>query len=255
MLARLISLLLLVLTRDGVVHRFDGHHDTTATFARATAVAALADGRVAVLAGGRLLVDGKALPGRFDDERALAGGDGLWSLSVAGVSRVDLRSGKRHARARRAARAPRHCRRRRSVRRADGEIVLVGTGRTWKVAGRPIAIAAGDGKLYVATKAGPLVEIDRTSGAQRDLGLGGWWGTIALAYADHALYAVTVAGKLWRIDPAAREKTIVAMDGWQGAIDLSVLLRKLRESWDARRNIPASRWSCSTPPTPRSPIG
>src|SRR5271167_3429022 len=94
MLARLISLLLLVLTRDGVVHRFDGHHDTTAAFARASAVAALADGRVALLAGGRLLVDGKPVPGRFADERALAAGDGLWSLSVAGVSRVDLRTGK-----------------------------------------------------------------------------------------------------------------------------------------------------------------
>jgi len=223
MLARLIPLLLLVLTRDGVLHRFDGHHDTTAAFARATAVAALADGRVAVLAGGRLLVDGKPLPGRFDDERALAGGAALWSRSAAGVSRVDLRTGKRTL----ALVEPRahllaadgddaFCER-------DGEIVQVGTARAWKVAGRPIAMAAGGGKLYVATKAGPLVEVDRATGAQRDLGLGEWWGTLGLAFHDGALYAVTIAGKLWRIDPARREKTIVAMDGWQGAIDLSVL--------------------------------
>jgi len=75
----------------------------------------------------------------------------------------------------------------------------------------------------VATKAGPLLELDRASGAVRDLGLGDWWGTVALAWSDGALYAVTVAGKLWRIDPARNEKTIVAMDGWQGAIDLAVL--------------------------------
>jgi len=93
MLARLIPLLLLVLGRDGVLHRFDGHHDTTARFARAAGVTALADRRVAVLADGRLFIDGKPIPGRFEHERALAAGDGLWSLSPAGVSRVDLRAG------------------------------------------------------------------------------------------------------------------------------------------------------------------
>jgi len=79
----------------------------------------------------------------------------------------------------------------------------------------------------VATKAGPLLELDRKSGATRDLGLGDWWGTVALAWSDGALYAVTVAGKLWRIDPARPDgtaaKTIVAMDGFQGAIDLAVV--------------------------------
>ncbi|HEX9102479.1 MAG TPA: hypothetical protein VF997_09755, partial [Polyangia bacterium] len=220
---RLLPLLLLVLTRDGVLHRFDGRHDTPTAAARATAVTALDDRRVVVLAGGRLTVDGKALPGRFDGVRALAGGAELWARDVAGVSRVDLRTGKLtlalvepNAHLVAADGKDAFCER-------DGEIVQIGTSRTWKVAGRPIAMAAGDGKLYVATKAGPLVEIDRASGAQRTLPLGDWWGTIALAWGEHALFAVTVAGKLWRIDPNRGEKTIVAMDGWQGAIDLSVL--------------------------------
>jgi hypothetical protein len=216
MLARLIPLLLLVLGRDGVLHRFDGHHDTTARFARASGVTVLADHRVAVLA----------------DERALAAGDGLWTLSPAGVSRVDLRSGTLtlalvapHARLL-AADGPD------AFTEVDGELVQIGAPpaaavRRWKVAGRAIALAAGGGKLYVATKAGPLLELDRATGTTRDLGLGDWWGTVALAWADGALYAVTVAGKLWRIDPARPDgkaaKTIVAMDGFQGAIDLSVL--------------------------------
>src|SRR4051794_21940088 len=93
MLARLIPLLLVVLTRDGVVHRFDGHHDTTATGPAASAIAVVAH-RTVVLAGGKLSVDGKPLAGRFDEVRALAGGDELWALSVAGVSRVDLRTGR-----------------------------------------------------------------------------------------------------------------------------------------------------------------
>ena len=104
-----------------------------------------------------------------------------------------------------------------------GVLVEVGSDRRWKVAGRPIALAAADGRLYVATKEGPLWQIDRKSGQQTDLQLGDWWGTLALAAGGGQLWAVTVAGKLWHIDPARRQKTIVAMDGWQGAIDLSVL--------------------------------
>jgi hypothetical protein len=224
MLARLIPLLLLVLTRDGVVHRFDGQHDTTTKVARATAIAALDDGRVAVLASGRLTVGDKPVPGRFDEVQALAGGAELWAVSIAGVSRVDVRTGKLtlalvepHAHLVAVDGADAFVER-------DGAIVQVGTARTWKVGGHPIALAAGRGKLWVATKAGPLVEIDRATTKQRTLPLGDWWGTIKLAYGgEHALYAVTVAGKLWRIDPPRDGKTIVAMDGWQGAIDLSVL--------------------------------
>ena len=223
MLARLLPLLLLVLTRDGALHRFDGHHDTAAAIARAAAVTALAGGRVAVLAAGRVTVDGKPLPGRFDDVRALAGGALLWARTDGAVVQIDLRSGKRAT----VLELPRLHRLAADgadvFAEADGDVVHVGTPERWKVPGQPIALAAGDGKLWLATKAGPLVELDRKSGKQRTLPLGDWWGTLALAYGDHALYAVTVAGKLWRIDPAKNEKTIVAMDGWQGAIDLSVL--------------------------------
>ncbi len=223
MVARLLPLLLLVLGRDGVLHRFDGTHDTTAKAPRATAIAALDDKRVAVLAGATLTVGDKPVPGRFDDVRALAAGAQLWARTDGAVVQIDPRSGKRVTlldlpRVHRLAADGNDL-----FAEADGDILHVGTPERWRVPGQPIALAAGDGKLYAATKAGPLVEIDRASGKQRVLPLGDWWGTIALAYGDHALYAVTVAGKLWRIDPAKNGKTIVAMSGWQGAIDLSVL--------------------------------
>jgi hypothetical protein len=218
----LFSVLLLLLTRDGTLHRFDGHHDTTAKVVGATAIAALGS-RVAVAAGNRILVDGRAVPGRYAGVRALAAGTSLWALTVAGASRVDVDYGgltlelvdpRAHLIAADGDAA---------FVESDGTIVQVGGGRNYKVPGRPIALAAGDGKLWVATREGPLFELDRASGTRRELGLGDWWGTVGLAYADHAIYAVTVAGKLWRIDPVKREKTIVAMDGWQGAVDLSVL--------------------------------
>jgi hypothetical protein len=56
MLARLLPVLVLVLTRDGVLHRLQGAEQTTEAVPRATAVAALDDGRVAVLADGRITV-------------------------------------------------------------------------------------------------------------------------------------------------------------------------------------------------------
>jgi hypothetical protein len=147
----------------------------------------------------------------------------LWARTDGAVVQIDLRSGKRAT----VAELPRVHRLAadgaRVFAEADGVVIEAGSPRRWKVAGRPIALAAGDGKLWVATKEGGLWEIDRASSQQHELQLGDWWGTLGLAYADHALYAVTVAGKLWRIDPHERTKTIVAMDGWQGAIDLSVL--------------------------------
>jgi hypothetical protein len=218
----LVALLLLVLTRDGNVHRFDGHSDTTAKAPQASAIAVVAN-RTVVLAGGKLTVDGKPVPGRFDDVRALAGGEQLWALTPDSVLSIDTRTGKRA----KLLEMPRLHRLAVDGHDAfaehDGVINHVGAGEGWNVHGQPVALAAGDGKLWVAMKSGPLVEIDRASGKQRVLPLGDWWGTIALAYGDHALYAVTVAGKLWRIDPQKDQKTIVAMDGWQGAIDLAVL--------------------------------
>ncbi|MDB4967156.1 MAG: hypothetical protein JWN44_2845 [Myxococcales bacterium] len=221
--AWLFSLLLLVLTRDGVLHRLDAGKDTTQPAPRATAMAVLDGGRVAILAGATLTVDGRRVPGKFGDLRALAGGALVWGATDAAVVSIDPKSGARAT----LATVPRLHRITAAgaalFAEADGVILEVGMPRRWKVNGRPVALAAGAGKLWVATKEGPLWEIDCTSGGQRDLKLGDWWGTLALAYGDGGLYAVTVAGKLWRIDPQGRTKTIVAMDGWQGAIDLSVL--------------------------------
>ncbi len=230
----MLALLLLVLTRDGVIHRLqDGREQSIQAAPQASAVATLADGRVAVLAGARLTIaaDGAAarnrtIPGHFGDVKALAGGRALWALVGDGAVRIDVSSGQRE----RVVTLPRA--HRLAVDRAgdalfveaDGVIVEAGTSRSWRVPGRPIALAAAAGKLWIATKEGPLFEIDRATASQRDLGLGNWFGTLGLAAtADGQLFAVTVAGKLWRIDPQRREKTIVSMDGWQGAIDIAVL--------------------------------
>ena len=227
MLARVVSLLLLVLTRDGVLHRLQGDQQTTEPAAGATAMAACDDGRVALLARGCIsLVERgrrRAVPGRFADARALACGASLWALVPGAVVRVDARRGTRTT----AIALPRA----RLVAaegaavfvEADGVVVEAGAPRRWTVPGHPIALAAGDGKLYVATHEGPLWEIDRATGKERDLGLGDWWGVLGMAAGGRQLFVATVSGKLWRIDPAARTKTIVAMDGWQGAIGLSVL--------------------------------
>jgi hypothetical protein len=224
--AWLFWVLLLVLTRDGVLHRVDGdlpQHDTTQPAPRATAVATLDGGRVALLAGEVLTVDGRRVPGKFGDLRALAGGALLWGAGDAQVVSIDPKTGARVTvvslpRLHRVAADGASV-----FAEADGVIVEAGVPRRWKVSGRPVALAAGAGKLWVATKEGPLWEIDRATGTQRDLKLGDWWGTLALGFAGGQLYAVTVAGKLWRIDPHKGDKTIVAMDGWQGAVDLSVL--------------------------------
>jgi hypothetical protein len=221
----LVALLLLVLTRDGSLHSLDDHNDLVAG-AHATAIATVGKHVVALTMPGTLLIiDGKKrVPAKLTDVVGLAGGETmLWGRTAGSVVQIDVASGKRttvlelprlHRIAAEGAAL---------FAEADGVVVEVGTDRKWKIAGRPIALAAGDGKLYAATKEGPLWEIDRASGKQRTLPLGDWWGTLALAYGDHALYAVTVAGKLWRIDPARDGKTIVSMDGWQGAVDLAVL--------------------------------
>ena len=219
----LVALLLLVLTRDGTVHSLHDHNDVVAG-AHATAIATVGKQRVA-LAGGALVVDGKRhVTAKLDDVVQLAGGDAiLWGRTATSVVQIDLATKKRTT-VLELPRLHRIAAEGASVfAEADGVIVEVGSDRKWKLAGHPVALAAGDGKLYAATKEGPLWEIDRATGTQRALPLGDWWGTLALAYGDHALYAVTVAGKLWRIDAARSQKTIVAMDGWQGAIDLAVL--------------------------------
>lgn len=226
----MLALLLLVLTRDGVVHRLqDGREQSIEAAPHASAVATLDNGRVAVLAGDALTIAShgrkRTIPGHFADVKAVAGGAALYALAADGAERVDIASGRRQ----RVVTMP-HAHRLAVDAggdalfvEADGVVVEAGTARSWRVPGRPIALAAGAGKLWIATKDGPLLELDRATSVQRDLGLGNWFGTLGLAFAEGQLWAVTVAGKLWRIDPQRREKTIVSMDGWQGAIDIAVL--------------------------------
>jgi hypothetical protein len=222
--AHFFPLLLLLLTRDGFLHRFDGAHDSSSPAPHVTALAVIA-GKLALLAGKQLTVDGKIVPGDFSDVRALAAGSHqLWAINRAGVVRIDARRGQPIV-----ALVDPHVHRlavdqEDAFAETDGVIVQVGTAQRWKVPGRPIALAAGNGKLWAATREGPLYEIDRASGAVRKLeGIGDWWTTLALAFSDGQLYAVTLSGKVWRIDPLKPEKTIVAMDGWQRTIDLAVL--------------------------------
>jgi hypothetical protein len=221
----LVLLLMFVLTRDGNVH-LHGDHNDVVSGTHGIAVATVGKQVVVLADKGKLLViDGKKRV-RVDlaDVLGLAGGDtALWGRTATSVVQINLATGKRTTvlelpRLHRIAAEGASL-----FAEADGVVVEAGTDHEWKIAGHPIALAAGDGKLYAATREGPLWEVDRATATQRKLPLGDWWGTIALAFCDHALYAVTVAGKLWRIDPRKDEKTIVAMDGWQGAIDLSVL--------------------------------
>jgi hypothetical protein len=232
MLAHALSVLLLLLTRDGVLHQVEGEHDqrVAATFAQPRDAAALADGAVAVLHAGQLLVlehgRQRQVPGSFVDLYALAdgGGDQLLAVTAGGDAvTIDRRSGKRTARGARLGHFIASDRGALFAVRDQQIVELAPTVAAWPVPGRPIALAAADGKLYVATHEGPLYEIDRGSGARRDLGLGGWWGTLALAAGGGKLYAVTVAGKLWEIDPRAGTKTILAMSGWESALSLSLL--------------------------------
>jgi|GEM_PF-5727074 len=109
----------------------------------------------------------------------------------------------------------------------DGVIEELGTSHKWQVEGRPIAMAATATRIYCATKEGPLWLIEREPGSQRDLGLGGWWGTLALdADANgHGVYVATQSGKLWHIDPVTLTKVAAAMDGWAGTVGLLVRTR------------------------------
>jgi hypothetical protein len=231
MLPKAFPILLLLLTRDGVLHRVEGDKEAreAAAFAKPRVAAALGGGDIAVAHDGALtLLAGKrqrALPGAFADVRELADGGALklYALTDGGeVLAIDRKSGKRTA----LGSGYGH------QLAADGAAVFavradhveeVATSRKWPIVGHAIALAAADGKIYVATHEGPLFEIDRASGARRDLGLGEWWGTLALAAGGGKLYAVTEAGKLWEIDPRAGTKTILAMQGWAAALSLSLM--------------------------------
>jgi hypothetical protein len=239
MLARLFPLLLLLITRDGKLHTLDGSNDTTAAAVKPVAIAVVGRGaaaKVAIVAGGKLTVDGKRVPGDFSDVRALAGGEKLFALAGDTAVEIALPGGRRTVVVTRPGLHRIAADGRELVIECDGEIQTVtternletvGDERKWRVDGQPIALAAGDGKIWAATKKGPIVEIDRATHSQRALvGIGDWWTTLAMTYGDGKLYAVTLSGKIWKIDPgdAQRhaEKTIVAMSGWENALDLAV---------------------------------
>jgi hypothetical protein len=222
-----------LITRDGELHRLkDGTATTVARgLDKPQAMAALADGKVAVAHAGKLeIVGGKkrrTVPGRFADVVELAApGARLCASTKAGeLIEIDLASG-----ARKQLGAFSHL----GHLTADGEALIVDhdgafevlggqAAKLGKITGHPIAIAAASGHLFYATREGPLWQLDWQTGRSRDLGLGGWWGTLALAAEGTHLYAVTESGKLWDIDFAAGTKRALAMDGWQNAVALALV--------------------------------
>jgi hypothetical protein len=193
------------------------------------ALAALDGDRLAVVHGEALTVLGttaRVVPGRWGDVRALAGcGSHLYAAVDGEVVEITLPSGRRRSLARLTNPGPLAC---------DGDAVLVAHdqaveqlgGPRWPAPGRALALAAGGGRVFVATREGPLWQIDRASARRRDLGLGGWWGTRALATDGTRVYAATQAGKLWEIDVARLQKTIVSMSGWEAALALAITTRR-----------------------------
>jgi hypothetical protein len=223
---------LVVLSRDGAVQRVGagGEARPLGRFAQPRALAALPGGRVAVLAGGKLeLFDGKdwrAAPGDYADALELAAcGERVYLAAPARVDELELRTGKRRL-VRDGARFHLLCGGEQLLLERGGEIEPASGGahgRAWRVPGRhPRALAAHGDKIYAATREGPLWELAPLGAAPRDLGMGGWWGTLALAADGSGLYAVTQAGKLWHIDPEHSVKTIIAMSGWEAALALAV---------------------------------
>jgi hypothetical protein len=222
---------LMVVTRDGTLHRLSdgGTEQKTALGLEAPrAAAGLGTARVAIAhKKGLTIVDGakkRAVPGKQDDLLRLAGlGERLYGATSTGeLVEIDVASGKRKSLGKWT---------RIGQLAADGELLLVeheGTleavGSTppvsWKLEGHAIAMTAAAGHVFYATREGPLWQLDRASGRKRDLGLGGWWGTLALAADSTHLYAVTQSGKIWTIDFAKSEKSALAMDGWQNAVAL-----------------------------------
>jgi hypothetical protein len=221
---------LLILTRDGVLHHGPDGPAAPLGVDKPRAMAVLTQEPLALAvahARGLLEVAGKtrAVPGQKDDLVQVAACDGAPCGLTGGaeVVRIEASSGRRTP----VAKWPHP-----GLLLSDGNVLLgvhdgaveeVGaSSRSWKLDGHAIAGAACDGRVFVATHEGPLWQLDRASGRKRDLGLGGWWGTLALACRGTHLYAATQSGKLWDIDFAAGTKRALAMDGWQSTVALAV---------------------------------
>jgi hypothetical protein len=216
-------LLLWVMLHDGTVHKVDDGAAPAISGKKGSALAMARVGARNIVADGGKLT---GVPGKFPDVIALAGGKRLVAASEHEVFEVDIKTGARKPLAHHSGRV--------FAIAADGEAVyaLVVDGTTMSVApaggtptvlpGRPLAIAAAAGHVFVATREGPLWQLDVATSRRRDLGLGGWWGTLALAADATHVYAVTVSGKIWSIDIVSLTKTAVSMGGWESAAALSV---------------------------------
>ncbi len=220
-----------LLTRDGKLHALaDGsERGEQLPVEKPTALVQLADGRLVVLdARGLLVVDGKKrarIPGANQEPRDIA----PLGARVAAVTddddviAIDPASGKREPLGHVAQAGP---------LATDGNVVLIGHGRevtqlggpSWKLGGRPIALAASDGRVFAATKEGPLYQLDRATGRTRDLGGGAWFNVLAMQATATRLYVLTTSGKVWAIDFTEEppRKQALAFDGWQMAIGLVV---------------------------------
>ena len=209
--SRMRWLALLVLLRSGELWRVPldkGAAERVATGLKTRAVASV---------GGKFVTDKEAVSLAACGAREYGiSGDSVWSLTAG--RRVELAK-IRHA----------------WFVVCDGDAVLVlhdrvveqvGAGRSWSFVGRPLALAASAGQLFVATTEGPLWQIDRQSGRRRDLGLGGWWGTLALAAEGTHLYAATQSGKIWSIDFAAVQKEALQMGGWEATLAMTIESRR-----------------------------
>ena len=233
-----------LLTRDGKLHALaDGpERGEQLPVEKPTALVQLAGGRLVVLdARGLLIVDRKKqkrVPGAAKDVRDLAPLGGRLAAVTASddVVAIDPASGNREPLGHVAQAGP---------LATDGDVVLIAHGRevtqvggSWgpdegrggqrpykcKLSGRPIALAASDGRVFAATKEGPLVQLDRATGRTRDLGGGAWFNVLAMQATATRLYVLTTSGKVWAIDftQDPPKKQALAFDGWQMAIGLVV---------------------------------
>jgi hypothetical protein len=219
---------LLLVTRDGVLHHGVDGASGKLPVEKPRAVAVVhASPLVLAVAHekGLLEVAGKqhVVPGNDDLVQLAAAGGKLYGLTRKNeVMEIDDASGKRTARGT-WAHAGLLAGDTMPLGIHDGVVEVIGApDKKWPITGHPIAAAATGERLFVATREGPLWQIDLATGRQRDLGLGGWWGTLAMAAQATHLYVATSSGKVWDIDYAAGTKTALAMDGWQGTVGIAM---------------------------------
>jgi len=219
---------LLVLTRDGALHRGAEFKDAPKLpVEKPRAMAVLDAMRIAIAhEKGVWIVAGKAraVPGKQADlvQLAAAGGK-LWGLTAEhALVEIDPSSGERKELEKWPHGGLLVSDGTQAVGIHDGNVTALG-GKPIALPGRPVAAGGGEGHVFVATKEGPLWQFDLASGRSRKLpGLGDWWGALAIAVDGQKLYVPTQSGKLWEIDYGKVEKTALAMDGWQGAVAAAV---------------------------------